>query len=265
MPPNQPPKRQRRDAFAPNKRARVAARSTASQPIDIDKSQQLPHRLSPRKALAIAASRATEPPTFESQLRESQLEAAIIAPTEGSSAAAVTIPEDDEDGNENGNKGLDERFADNFDDIDWSRLPLYCKPVATQKQRKSWVYRYGYRVALIKDPDRLFFVCRYCHQHKWIDAGQGGIYETTLSTSTSARHLEQLRRGHSLAAPGKAHSATKAGKGGLRAILKATTLKVSQSLANELGGFNCQAFRHTAVAWLVDGNHPLSEFEKPAF
>jgi hypothetical protein len=47
--------------------------------------------------------------------------------------------------------------------------------------------------------------------------------------------------------------------------LKATTVKVSQSLANELGGFNCQAFRHTAVAWLVGGNHPLSEFEKPAF
>jgi hypothetical protein len=144
-------------------------------------------------------------------------------------------------------------------------LPLYCKPVATQKQRKSWVYRYGYRVALIKDPDRLFFVCRYCHQHKWIDAGQGSIYKTTLSTSTSARHLKQLRRGHSLAAPGITHSATKAGKGGLRAILKATTVKVSQSLANELRGFNCQAFRHAAVAWLVDGNHPLSEFEKPAF
>jgi hypothetical protein len=265
MPSNRPPKRPCGDAFAPNKRARVAARGTELQPINIDKSQQLPQRLSPRKALAIAASQATEPPTFESQLRESQLEAAIVAPTEGSSAATVAITEDNEDGNEDGNKSLDERFADNFEGIDWPCLPLYCKPVATQKQRKSWVYRYGYRVALIKDPDRLFFVCRYCHQHKWIDAGQGGIYETTLSTSTSARHLEQLRRGHSLAAPGKAHSATKAGKGGLRALLKATTVKVLQSLANELGGFNCQAFRHTAVAWLVDGNHPLSDFEKPAF
>ncbi|KAI1522867.1 Dimer-Tnp-hAT domain containing protein, partial [Pyrenophora tritici-repentis] len=264
MPLNRPPKRPRGDAFAPNKRARVAARGTESQPIDIDKSQQPAQRLSPRKALAITTSQATEPPTFESQLRESQPEAAIVAPTEGSSAATAVITEDDEDSNEDSDKRLDERFADNFDGIDWSRLPLYCKPVSTQKQRKSWIYRYGYRVALIKDPDRLFFVCRYCHQHKWIDARQGGIYETTLST-TSACHLEQVRRGHSLTAPSKTHSITKAGKGGLRALLKAASVKVLQGLANELGGFDCQAFRHAAVAWLIDSNHPLSEFQKPAF
>jgi len=259
MSPNQPPKRLRKDAFITNKRAKVVARSTKSQPINVDESQQLSQRPSPRKALAIAVSQTTEPPTFESQLRESQPEAAVIAPTEGSSAATIAITEANEDGYED----LDKRFADNFEGIDWSRLPLYCKPVATQKQRKSWIYRYGYRVALIKDPNRVFFVCRYCHQRKWIDAGQGGIYETTLSTSTSARHLEQVRRGHGHAAPGRAYGTTKASKGSLRAALKAATTK--QGLANELGGFNCQAFRHAAVAWLVDGNHPLSEFEKPAF
>ncbi|PZD22084.1 hypothetical protein A1F97_11385, partial [Pyrenophora tritici-repentis] len=85
MPPTRPPKRPRRDAFAPNKRAKVAART---------------QRLSPRKALATVASQATEPPTFESQLRESQPKAAIVALTEGSSAATVAIIKDDEDGNE---------------------------------------------------------------------------------------------------------------------------------------------------------------------
>jgi hypothetical protein len=29
--------------------------------------------------------------------------------------------------------------------------------------------------------------------------------------------------------------------------------------------FDCQVFRYAAVAWLVDGNHPLSGFRKPAF
>lgn len=83
------------------------------------------------------STQATEPPTFESQFRESQPEVAIAAPTEGSSAATVAITEDDEDSSEDCNKGLDECFGDNFDDIDWARLPLYGKPVATQKQRKS--------------------------------------------------------------------------------------------------------------------------------
>jgi hypothetical protein len=64
-------------------------------------------------------------------LRESQLEAAIVVLTKGSSAATVAITEDDEDGNKDSNKGLNKRFADNFNNIDWSRLPLYCKPVAT--------------------------------------------------------------------------------------------------------------------------------------
>ena len=118
MPRNRPPKRPRGDAFAPNKRARVAARGTESQPIDIGKSQQPAQRLSPRKALAITTSQATEPPTFESQLRESQPEAAIVAPTEGSSAATAAITEDNEDSNEDSDKRLDERFADNFDGID---------------------------------------------------------------------------------------------------------------------------------------------------
>jgi hypothetical protein len=48
-------------------------------------------------------------------LRESQPEAAIVALTEDSSAATVAITEDDEDGNKDRDKGLSERFADNFD------------------------------------------------------------------------------------------------------------------------------------------------------
>jgi hypothetical protein len=42
-------------------------------------------------------------------------------------------------------------------------------------------------------------------------------------------------------------------------------IPVSQAVANELGGFNNQLFRLAAVGWLVDNNHPLSKFEKPAF
>jgi hypothetical protein len=42
-------------------------------------------------------------------------------------------------------------------------------------------------------------------------------------------------------------------------------IEVSQGVANELGNFDVQHFWYTAVTWLVNNNHPLREFETPAF
>ena len=94
---------------------------TASQAIVVDSSQ--PHlslRLSPRQALA--ASQATEPPTFESELRDSQVEEAIIPPADGSKAATVATIETTDDAADNAaDEAVDELFeggfADNLDGI----------------------------------------------------------------------------------------------------------------------------------------------------
>ncbi|KAF1949757.1 hypothetical protein CC80DRAFT_554983 [Byssothecium circinans] len=120
------------------------------------------------------------------------------------------------------------------------------KPLATQRAKRSWVYLHGYRVALLKEPNRLFFICRYCHQHKIIDAGGAGIYETTLSTSTTARHLSQKKRGHGYLPPGK--EAEKREISHLRRVLIGDKISVSQDIANELSGFNTQHFRLAAVS-----------------
>jgi hypothetical protein len=40
---------------------------------------------------------------------------------------------------------------------------------------------------------------------------------------------------------------------------------VLQAVANKLSSFNIHRFRLAAVGWLIKNNHPLSEFEKPAF
>ncbi|KAF7449964.1 hypothetical protein A1F94_013213 [Pyrenophora tritici-repentis] len=184
----------------PNKRAKVAPRSTASQPIIIETQSSL-SRLSPRKAL-VEASRATN---FESQLRESQAKDAIVAPAEGSEEATAALSKAADEATD---KGFDAHLKDSFENINWSRLPQYIKPLASQRHRKSWIYRYSYRVALLKNPARLYFVCRYCHEHKYIDAGRGGIFETTRSPSAAARHLEERRSSHSYYAPRKAPVAT---------------------------------------------------------
>ncbi|KAI1522933.1 hypothetical protein A1F97_10015 [Pyrenophora tritici-repentis] len=133
----------------PNKRAKVAPRSTASQPIIIETQSSL-SRLSPRKAL-VEASRATN---FESQLRESQAKDAIVAPAEGSEEATAALSKAADEATD---KGFDAHLKDSFENINWSRLPQYIKPLASQRHRKSWIYRYSYRVALLKNPARLYF------------------------------------------------------------------------------------------------------------
>jgi hypothetical protein len=45
----------------------------------------------------------------------------------------------------------------------------------------------------------------------------------------------------------------------------AAGVEVEQSAANAIGNFNVQRFRLAAVLWLVNNNHPLREFETPAF
>lgn len=91
--------------------------NTASRTIVVDGSE--PHsslRLSPRQALA--ASQAIDPPTFESELRDSQAEEAIIPPADGSKAATVaTIETADEAADDAVDELFEGGFADNLDGI----------------------------------------------------------------------------------------------------------------------------------------------------
>jgi hypothetical protein len=152
-------KRARGSGNGPKKRVKSAAQGTASQPAEFDASPKLFQRLLPRQSLGVTVSQDDEMPIFESQLRESQPEAAIVAPIEDSEVATV-------DTIEAAYEIFDQYMADNFDGIDWARLPRFMKPESTLKGRKSWIYLHGYRVALIKDPSRTFFVCQYCHKRR---------------------------------------------------------------------------------------------------
>jgi hypothetical protein len=246
-----PSKRRVQDVVvASTKRLKGMPRGTLSQPIPIESPLSSP-RLSPRKAL-VKASQASN---FEARLRETQAEEAIIPPIEGSEEATITTT------NEPGAEGFDESLEDDFKGLDWDRVPRYMKPMATQRQKKSWVYRYGYRVALRKDLTRIYFICRYCYQNKFIDAGVSQIYETTRSTSAAQRRLGEKRRGHSHQPPSKETRST--ALNALQIVL--TGNRVSQAVANELSGFNTQRFRLAAVGWLVEANLPLSTFKSPAF
>jgi hypothetical protein len=230
------------------KRVKAIPRGTQSQPVVIEDFQQL-QRLSPRQVLIKLRLPHN---TFKSQLRTAAPEAAIVPPDEDASEAAI-VDNSAEDG------GFDAHLEDNFDNIEWSRLLGYIKPLRRRGRGEAGFTATGWRVALLKDPDCIFFVCRYCHKH-W---HKSGVYEAMWSPTSAARHLEERKHGHGHRAPGKA---AVVGQGSvLRRVLKDGKITVAQATANELSGFNTTRFRLAAVTWLVDSNHPLSEFKRPSF
>jgi hypothetical protein len=104
------------DAPRTPKRSRSKS-DNASQAIAIDSSQSHSSlRLSSRKALA--ASQAIDQPTFESELRDSQAEEAIILPADGSKAATIATTEAaDEAADDVVDKLFEGGFATNLDGI----------------------------------------------------------------------------------------------------------------------------------------------------
>jgi hypothetical protein len=146
-----PPKRAAITSSALRKRAKVTPKGTYSQPIVLQDSQQL-ERLLPRRALV---NLRLSNNIFELQLCKAVPKDAIVAPDEASKAATVAATVEDSVEKE----GFDVHLEDTFEGLDWSRLLRYIKSLALMRARRSWVYRYGRHVALLKDPDSIFFVC----------------------------------------------------------------------------------------------------------
>lgn len=69
---------------------------------------------------------------FESQLRDSQPEDAIVAPEDGSNEAAVATTVDSDTLESDTNSAFNNNIVDMFNGIDWTRLPRYCRPLASQ-------------------------------------------------------------------------------------------------------------------------------------
>ncbi|KAI1685630.1 Dimer-Tnp-hAT dimerization containing protein [Pyrenophora tritici-repentis] len=263
-------KRRLPQTSARSKRTKVAAATNnvastpeaSPEPASKPASKPRPQRRSPRKTLAAASQANASPPipTFELQFLESQAEAEIVAPTEGSRAGTVATTEAGEGGQDETNSAL----VENFDGIDWARLPDFIKPLARSKRPKSWIFQYGYRVVERHATSRIWFVCKYCHVHKTIDAGRGGLFNITQATTSAATHLSQPKPGHNLTKDGPKLAQRARGQLSLRQAFDAG-LDVQQNTANAFGNFDVEGFRTATVMWLVNRNHPLSELTTPDF
>ena len=70
-----------------------------------------------------------------------------------------------------------------------SVLRGFIKPFATQQRKQSWIFKHSYCVVKRKNPNKVWFVCKYCHTHKVIDARGSGIFDVTKATSAAAAYL----------------------------------------------------------------------------
>ena len=241
----------------PNDSEQPTDDNDSEQPADND--DEVPQRASPRQVLSIAASQATQEQPFELRLLNLVPERAIVHPN-GSSRAATEATLD-ENGSEVESE-LPPGFVDNLDGIDFKRLPGYCKPNATTKRGRSWIFLHGYRIAKQTNITECWWLCKYCHQHKI----PGGLYKAMSSTSAANGHLAQLRAGHRLTKDGPIRTVRPLFQGqSSLTIAQGRGVEISQEVANELGHFDVHGFRLQAILWLIDNNHPLREFENPSF
>ncbi|KAG9378445.1 hypothetical protein A1F94_011561 [Pyrenophora tritici-repentis] len=255
-------KRRLPQTSARSKRTKVAAATNnvastpeaSPEPASKPASKPRPQRRSPRKTLAAASQANASPPipTFELQFLESQAEAEIVAPTEGSRAGTVATTEAGEGGQDETNSAL----VENFDGIDWARLPDFIKPLARSKRPKSWIFQYGYRVVERHATSRIWFVCKYCHVHKTIDAGRGYNLSSHPSQPTKA-WPQPYERWPKVSA--------ESSRPAVVAASFDAGLDVQQNTANAFGNFDVEGFRTATVMWLVNRNHPLSELTTPDF
>lgn len=127
-------------------------------------------------------------------------------------------------------------------------MKKFQKPLTTHKYRKSWVYKYGYRVVERHNPRCVHWICHWCFKHRATEFGRG-IYHTTGSISAAKRHLEEDKPGHYKFKPGTDPPPAGSTEDNIYDTLQAGKLRVSQSVANLLSSFDItlQQFRLAAV------------------
>ncbi|KAF7572915.1 hypothetical protein PtrM4_078200 [Pyrenophora tritici-repentis] len=250
-----PPKRSSDRSTGPKKRVKNSSASQLSQPEQPEQPEQHTPILSSSRDLG------TVEESFEyrllSQIADAAVDTAVDLSRDGTQASTPLATDASDFTDLNG------RFEDRYEGLDWLDIPRYMKPLRTLKGRKSWVFAHGYRVALISEPSRTFWICQHCYQHRRVDGRQA--LEVTRSTTSAISHMGQNRAGHRLNRQGQSTQAILShGQMTLR-VLGESGAVVPQAIANAIGNFNVQAFRYAVVSWLIKNNHPLREIETASF
>jgi hypothetical protein len=155
---------------------------------------------------------------------------------------------------------------DNYDGIDWARLPDFQRPSRQLKCQSSWIYRYSYRIQSRKPDGRIFFICGHCHRRKVIDNGGGGKFDITFATTAAAKHLGKPGLGHSVDNDGSITRKSILGQQTMIEQLQTLSRPVSQEAANAINGaWDARDFRQSFINMITDCNLPFRLVEESAF
>jgi hypothetical protein len=224
----------------------------------LETAAKAPNRNQLNSTIRIHLSSLKQRPRLPTRLRSSRTlltiraEAEIISPAPGSKAATVATIED---GGGSDGETYGELYIDDYDGIDWGRIPRFAKPHRMLGTRQSWIYRHGYRVSDLKTMKKIFWLCKYCHQHKITDVTGKGLFDVTRATSTAINHLAEDKPGHLTTKLGvwPPPRSVVSGQKSLKMAMDGG-LRISQAVVNTVGNFDVHAFRTAVVQWLVDNN-----------
>lgn len=154
---------------------------------------------------------------------------------------------------------------DNYEGIDWSRLPESQKPFKSLRRINSFIWQHGYRIqeriASKTGEKKVYWECKYCHDHR-ISKGR---FESTQSTSGAVRHLAIDKPGHCLSEAGPIEFSHQRHRKSVLELIQAKH-EVSQEAANKIISiYSAAGFKQAVLDWITLNNHPLSEVETPSF
>jgi len=154
---------------------------------------------------------------------------------------------------------------DDYEGIDWSRLPEFQKPFKDLRRVNSFIWQHGYRIqertASKTGEKKVYWECKYCHQHR-IPKGR---FESRKSTSGAVRHLAINKPGHRLSEAGPIELSHQRHRKSVLELIQAKH-NVSQEAANEMiSVYSAASFKQDVLDWIILNNHSLSEVEIQAF
>jgi hypothetical protein len=157
---------------------------------------------------------------------------------------------------QNGEPDTSTPAPDEYQDIDWNRIPKFHMP-SQRSQRRAWIWTQGYDIEETQTSER-YFLCKKCHTEKRL---KKHMWKISGGTGVPLKHLKEV---HCLTEKGPV-----AKKGGLVDAFRQSDGSLTprdRDIVHQLvTGFNPKRFKVKLTRWIVQDNIAFQQVESPYF